>query len=240
MFCALLSLLLDGMMVNAQTTAAPTTAAAATTAGAATTTGAAALPSCTNAGMTDEVRAAYLDKHNNYRSSLAKGNAYNGDKGYAGKATNMQKMNYDCNAEASAIRHANSCSGKLSDPNSRPGLKENIIKINKIYLTQKEAAEKAADRWWKELSMYGVRRDMKFTSEIRHRTERIVTHWSKMAWHDNVRLGCGINKCNNFYFAVCHYGPGGNDVGQHIYNVGETCTNCPGGTTCDATTGLCA
>ncbi|KIH61147.1 SCP-like protein [Ancylostoma duodenale] len=158
MFCALLSLLLDGMMVNAQTTAAPTTAAAATTAGAATTTGAAALPSCTNAGMTDEVRAAYLDKHNNYRSSLAKGNAYNGDKGYAGKATNMQKMNYDCNAEASAIRHANSCSGKLSDPNSRPGLKENIIKINKIYLTQKEAAEKGTRR------LVGKRKD--FISEV--------------------------------------------------------------------------
>ncbi|RCN27873.1 hypothetical protein ANCCAN_26390 [Ancylostoma caninum] len=40
--------------------------------------------------------------------------------------------------------------------------------------------------------MYGVKEDMKFTSAIRRRTAKIVTHWSKMAWQDNVRLGCGI------------------------------------------------
>ncbi|EYC44800.1 hypothetical protein Y032_0449g1663 [Ancylostoma ceylanicum] len=192
-------LLYPDVVVQAQTTAAPaattaapaatTAAPAATTAapsgtttpgGGASTTTAAALPSCTNAGMTDEVRTAYLDKHNNYRSSLAKGLEYNGNHGYAGKGTNIQKMKYDCDAEASAIRHANTCSGELSNPNTRPGLKENIIKINKVYLSQKEAAEKASDRWWKELSMYGVRPDMQFTSAIRHRTEKIVTHWSKV------------------------------------------------------------
>ncbi|RCN44299.1 SCP-like protein [Ancylostoma caninum] len=263
-----LGLLYHGVVIRAQTTAAPaattaapgattatpaattaapggTTAPGGSTAGATTTTGAStttasALPSCTNAGMTDEVRTAYLDKHNNYRSSLAKGLEYNGNHGYAGKGTNIQKMKYDCDAEASAIRHANTCSGELSNPNTRPGLKENIIKIDKVYLSEKEAAEKASDRWWKELSMHGVRPDMLFTSAIRHRTEKVVTHWSKMAWHDNVRLGCGINKCSNFYFAVCHYGPGGNVVDEYIYNVGETCSSCPAGSVCDATTGLCA
>ncbi|KAL6733623.1 hypothetical protein Aduo_004256 [Ancylostoma duodenale] len=158
----ILGLLQHGAMVGAQTTAAPaattaasgattaapsgTTAPGATTTGATSTTGASttatALPSCTNAGMTDEVRMAYLDKHNNYRSSLAKGLEYNGNHGYAGKGTNIQKMKYDCDAETSAIRQANTCSGQLSDLNTRPGLKENIIKIDKVYLSQKEAAEK--------------------------------------------------------------------------------------------------
>ncbi|PIO66925.1 hypothetical protein TELCIR_11346, partial [Teladorsagia circumcincta] len=63
-------------------------------------------------------------------------------------------------------------------------------------------------RWWRELPLYGVNIEMRFTSEVRHRQDRIVTHFTKMAWHDNVRLGCGHHRCDGFIFAVCHYGPG--------------------------------
>ncbi|PIO57752.1 hypothetical protein TELCIR_20828, partial [Teladorsagia circumcincta] len=78
---------------------------------------------------------------------------------------------YDCTAETSALRHAKTCSGELSERSSRPGLKENIVKLYKNYLNNTDVG--------------------------RH-----------MAWHNNVRLGCGHYRCDGFIFAVCHYGPG--------------------------------
>ncbi|KIH46915.1 hypothetical protein ANCDUO_23030 [Ancylostoma duodenale] len=60
-----------------------------------------------------------------------------------------------------------------------------------------------------------------------------------MAWHNNVRLGCGIARCTKFSFVVCHYRPGGNNIGENFYTVGAPCSMCPGGTTCNNSTMLC-
>ncbi|EYC05766.1 hypothetical protein Y032_0080g1347 [Ancylostoma ceylanicum] len=206
------------------------------------TTSAPATNTCpSNAGVSESLRQTYLKKHNDLRSSLAKGNGEqkNGAKGPAPPASNMEKMKYDCSVEASALKHAKTCDGELSPESSRPGLKENIIKINDMSLNENAAASKAMDKWWEELAKSGVGQDMKFTDAIRHRTTNIVTHWSKMAWHNNNKLGCALQRCSGFYFAVCQYGPGGNDVGGYIYNVAAVCSACPAGTTCDSATALC-
>ncbi|KIH46914.1 hypothetical protein ANCDUO_23029 [Ancylostoma duodenale] len=113
-----------------------------------------------------------------------------------------QLRKYDCYAESTALAHARTCSGKLSNPDTRPGLKENFIEIYKTYMNLPQTA--------------------------RH-----------MAWHNNVRLGCGIARCPSFYFVVCHYAPGGNYIGQPFYTVGSPCSMCPGGTTCNNSTVLC-
>uniref|UniRef100_A0A7I5E758 SCP domain-containing protein n=1 Tax=Haemonchus contortus TaxID=6289 RepID=A0A7I5E758_HAECO len=194
-----------------------------------------------NTGMTDTLRNAYLNKHNELRSSIARGTGAqrNGPIGPAPPASNMEEMVYDCAVEASAIRHAQTCDGELSSEGSRPGLKENIQKIDDLSLDYSAAAEQAMTIWWSELARSGIRSDMLFDYPTRHRTTNIVTHWSKMAWHDNVRLGCAIQRCKSFYFAVCQYGPGGNVVGDYIYNVAAVCSTCPFGTFCNATTALC-
>ncbi|EPB78592.1 SCP-like protein [Ancylostoma ceylanicum] len=143
-----------------------------------------------------------------HRSKLAKGEEFNGNFGFAPQAANMQKMKYDCFAESTALMHARTCSGKLSNPDTRPGLKENFIEIYKTYLNLPQTARHASQRWWKELSMYGVNRNMLFTAEMRRATTRIVRHFGKMAWHSNIGLGCGIARCAKFSFVVCHYRPG--------------------------------
>ncbi|KAK6053866.1 hypothetical protein COOONC_08631 [Cooperia oncophora] len=61
-----------------------------------------------------------------------------------------------------------------------------------------------------------------------------------MAWHSSVRLGCAIQRCPQFYVVVCQYGPGGNVIGEAIYDVGPTCSRCPTGTSCEQATGLCS
>ncbi|KHJ88993.1 SCP-like protein, partial [Oesophagostomum dentatum] len=62
-----------------------------------------------NSGMTDSVRDTFLTLHNNYRSSVARGLEPDALGGYAPKASKMLKMVYDCNVEASAMRHALKC-----------------------------------------------------------------------------------------------------------------------------------
>ncbi|KAK6010524.1 SCP-like protein [Ostertagia ostertagi] len=139
----------------------------------------------------------------------------------------MEAMVYDCTLEASAIRHARTCDGELSLPESRPGTRENIQTINNLNLDENAAADQAMTIWWSELARSGIRSDMLFDSATRYRTTNIVTHWSKMAWHDNVRLGCAIQRCR------------GNDVGEYIYNVAAVCSACPSGTICNDATALC-
>ncbi|RCN38523.1 hypothetical protein ANCCAN_15554, partial [Ancylostoma caninum] len=98
------------------------------------------VPPCGNNGMNPSARKAFLLTHNRLRSRLANGNAMNGDIGMAPQAANMLKMKYDCNAEASAMAAALTCSGQLSPPETRPGYKENFIKIHKTYLNLPQTA----------------------------------------------------------------------------------------------------
>ncbi|EYC05762.1 hypothetical protein Y032_0080g1347 [Ancylostoma ceylanicum] len=80
------------------------------------------------------------------RSSLASGHEPNKDGSMAPPATNMEKMVYDCSVEASAQRSANTCTGQLSDPSTRPGLKENPNNIYDMSLSPEEAAEQVSER----------------------------------------------------------------------------------------------
>ncbi|RCN25518.1 hypothetical protein ANCCAN_28769 [Ancylostoma caninum] len=67
---------------------------------------------------------------------------------------------------------------------------------------------------------------MIFSQAVRSRRTGIVTKFTKMAWWNNVDLGCAVRNCNSFYFTSCMYGPGGNDVGSNIYTIGAVCSGC--------------
>ncbi|XGW01865.1 hypothetical protein V3C99_014170, partial [Haemonchus contortus] len=62
-----------------------------------------------NNGMSDEVRNAFLNKHNAYRTLVAKGQAQNGIGGNAPKAARMLKMTYDCAIEENTMNFAKKC-----------------------------------------------------------------------------------------------------------------------------------
>ncbi|EPB69801.1 SCP-like protein [Ancylostoma ceylanicum] len=140
-----------------------------------------------------------------FRSTVAKGKGYNGIINYTPTAANILKMTYDCTLEAAAIAHAKKCSGNKSKPVTRPGVGENIIEINKMYLTMPEVARQATLRWWRELSMYGVNAQMFFDSAIQQKNT--VNHFTQMIWHSSKGLGCGIHNCGKFFFVVCQYTP---------------------------------
>ncbi|PIO72333.1 SCP-like protein [Teladorsagia circumcincta] len=139
----------------------------------------------------------------------------------------MYFQRYTCEAESFAQSHANSCDETVQVANERPGYKENVYSYGGTGGLP-EAAEEAMNSWWGQLANSGIPSDMQFTQAIRSRTSQVVTRWTKMAWWNNVQLGCAIRQCNNFKLVVCMYSPGGNDVGRPIYNIGAPCSACAG------------
>ncbi|KAK6021780.1 hypothetical protein OSTOST_12542 [Ostertagia ostertagi] len=121
----------------------------------------------------------------------------------------MQKMNYDCTAETSALRHAKTCSGELSERSSRPGLKENIIKLYKNYLNDTDVG-----------LPYGGGNCLCMESMLKC---------------DSPQKFAESSVKNMFK----HFGPSGNRIGENIYGRGNTCAKCPGNSTCNDSTGLC-
>ncbi|KAL6733938.1 hypothetical protein Aduo_004533 [Ancylostoma duodenale] len=188
--------------------------------------------------MTDRTRTAFLNAHNKYRSTVAEGKGYNGNIGFTPPAANMLRMTYDCNLEAGAIVYAQTCCRKESNPRTRPGIGENIIEINKMYLSMPQVARLATELWWRELSMYGVNANMYFDFWIQ--VKKKVTRLTQMIWHNSDRVGCGINNCSGkFFLVVCRYTPAGNILDNFIYLIGQPCGACPRGTNCDPQTSLC-
>ncbi|XGW11702.1 hypothetical protein V3C99_012855 [Haemonchus contortus] len=183
---------------------------------------------CDSRQLDQSVRQRLFEKHNLLRGSLARGQTEaNGNYGIAPPAANMYRMRYSCDAESYAQQHANTCNEVVLPPDARPGYKENIYSFRGTG-GQADAAEAATNDWWSQLARHGMRTDMLFTSDVRHRQTEIVTKWAKMAWWNNLLVGCAINQCNGFMFVVCMYRPGGNNIGERVYNVGAVCSQCSG------------
>nr|AAD31839.1 ancylostoma-secreted protein 1 precursor [Ancylostoma caninum] len=193
-----------------------------------------------NTGMTDSVRDTFLSVHNEFRSSVARGLEPDALGGNAPKAAKMLKMVYDCEVEASAIRHGNKCVYQHSHGEDRPGLGENIYKTSVLKFDKNKAAKQASQLWWNELKEYGVGPSNVLTTALWNRPNMQIGHYTQMAWDTTYKLGCAVVFCNDFTFGVCQYGPGGNYMGHVIYTMGQPCSQCSPGATCSVTEGLCS
>ncbi|KAK6047189.1 SCP-like protein [Cooperia oncophora] len=195
-----------------------------------------------NSGMTDSVRQKFLDLHNGYRSSLARGLESDALGGNAPKASKMLKMVYDCSVEASALQHASKCVYQHSTNAERPGLGENIYMTSALNFDKVKAAAQSSQLWWDELKQYGVGQSNNLTLALWNRPNTQIGHYTQMAWETSYRLGCAVVHCSTFTFGVCQYGPAGNYLNRLIYTIGEPCTSdagCPGSYTCNVAEGLC-
>ncbi|PIO77608.1 SCP-like protein [Teladorsagia circumcincta] len=195
-----------------------------------------------NANMTDATRQKFLDMHNYFRSRVANGLEPDALGGNAPKASEMLKMVYDCDVEASAIRHSQKCVYEHSSPNDRPGLRENLYSTSVLDVERVTVAAVASQIWWDELKRYGIGPENRLTEALMNRPRMEIAHYTQMAWDRTYRLGCSVQHCSTFTYAVCHYAPAGNFVNQLIYAIGDPCTDddqCPGSYTCSPSEGLC-
>ncbi|PIO77607.1 SCP-like protein [Teladorsagia circumcincta] len=193
-----------------------------------------------NANMTDATRQKFLDTHNYLRSRLANGLEPDALGGNAPKASKMLKMVYDCSVEASAIKHSKKCVYEHSASADRVGLGENLYMTTMLNADRVSSAAESSQLWWDELKEYGVGPANNLTQELWDRPNMAIGHYTQMAWDRTYRLGCSIQHCPTFTYAVCQYGPPGNYMNQLIYTTGEPCTSdagCPGAYTCSVSEG---
>ncbi|XP_053393919.1 cysteine-rich secretory protein LCCL domain-containing 2-like isoform X2 [Mercenaria mercenaria] len=122
----------------------------------------------------------------------------------------------------------------------RDGLGENLAYFwtNGPGLSTLEIIIKSCQNWWKEVN------DWHWSTDCGQ-----ACHYTQMIWGSTERIGCALSKCsslrtdsgrsfNNSDFFVCFYDPPGNFVGKYPYTLGEQCTKCDYGDTCNG--GLCS
>ncbi|PIC34970.1 hypothetical protein B9Z55_014471 [Caenorhabditis nigoni] len=180
-----------------------------------------------------------VDLHNSFRSEIATG-TYSVNETTKPTCSNMRKMSWDATLATSAQTYANTC----------PTTHSNLAGTGENFYMRTTSANiggldvyggSAAMAWQQEFQKFGWATnyfDMNlFNTGVGNATQ--------MAWAKTSLVGCGVKNCGkdasgmNRVSVVCHYKPLGNYLDQMIYVSGFTCSQCPTGTACDQTTGLC-
>ncbi|PIO73811.1 SCP-like protein [Teladorsagia circumcincta] len=196
-------------------------------------------------GMTDEVRQKFLDKHNEYRSLVAKGEAKNGLGGFTPKAARMPKLSYDCDAEVNAMSWIKNCKYEAAPWDDLYGANglygENIWMSPDNKMDKISAADASISSWFSALEKFSAGQDNTFT-----RADYFsgAGNYTQIVWQSTLKLGCGAVSCDSMTLVACHYTWAGNFVGGKIYETGEPCkTNADcmcTGCTCLVDEALCA
>jgi len=195
--------------------------------------------------LSEESKAAILDKHNELRRRVAKGEETGGINPPQPQAANMRKLVWSDELEAIAQRWSDQCT--FGHDSSRNTLDGTYVGQNAYYsatsLQQSEAEAQAAttgaaDAWYDEVTNPGF--DSQSINPFVFSYG--AGHYTQVVWADTEELGCGmVHYTESPWYktlVVCNYGQGGNWQGGEMYQLGAACSACPAGYTCDD--GLCA
>uniref|UniRef100_A0A7I4YS58 SCP-like protein n=1 Tax=Haemonchus contortus TaxID=6289 RepID=A0A7I4YS58_HAECO len=171
-------------------------------------------------GMSDEVRKAFVDKHNEYRTLVAKGKAKNKLGGNAPPAARMLKMSYDCAIEENMMDYAKQCKFAHNSYKDRNGWGQNLYMTSGRNVNKTRAAENSVSAWFSELEHKGVPKENRLTMEVFNRG---VGHYSQVVWQWSKKVGCAVVWCKDMTLVGCEYAQAGNYLGSLIYEIGEPC-----------------
>lgn len=186
--------------------------------------------------MTDAVRMKFLDMHNFYRSQVALGRAADrlATGGKAPKASKMQKLEYSCRLEKSAMDYANYCTFVHS---YLPDIGENLYRFSIPNFDKLKLASMATEEWFEELEDNGIGDENILTSQLFSSAR--IGHYTQMVWQNTKQLGCAVQHCHDMTFVVCHYSNQGNIFDERIYAKGKPCSQCDRDESCNPDEGLC-
>uniref|UniRef100_W6NGG4 SCP extracellular domain containing protein n=1 Tax=Haemonchus contortus TaxID=6289 RepID=W6NGG4_HAECO len=125
-------------------------------------------------GMTDDVRDVFLNKHNEYRSQVARGLAKDRLGGTAPTAGKMARMSYDCKLEETMMKWLNKCIFR----DSKSGNGENIWLSTDTRLNNTHAATMSTKIWFSELETKGIGKENILTEQVFNRG---VGHYTQVA-----------------------------------------------------------
>jgi len=193
-------------------------------------------------GLSEEAKQLILDRHNELRSYVALGLEANGDQP---SASNMKKLVWNDEIAAIAQRWADQCNfGHDSERSKIDGTRvgQNVFigstSDERSYESVMEEIDGGVDSWYNEVKDPGFNSGnidpFVFSSG--------TGHYTQVVWADTEELGCGmVYYDDNGWFArlvVCNYAIGGNMIGGSMYELGDACSKCREGTSCED--GLCA
>jgi len=189
-------------------------------------------------GIDQATKDKILEKHNQLRQKVASGGEANQP-----SAANMRKFVWDDELETIAQRWTGQC--EFGHDKVRNLCDGTYVGQNAwMYQSTEDdpvGLETAAQSWYDEVTTPGFD-----SADINPFVFGEWGHYSQVVWAETDRIGCGYvyYETEDGWFTqnvVCNYAEGGNMVGGVMYETGAGCSNCPAGTSCDATfDALCA
>ncbi|EYC10847.1 hypothetical protein Y032_0053g2323 [Ancylostoma ceylanicum] len=144
---------------------------------------------------------------------------------------------YSCRLELLARRDARKCA-ETSPPRTGYAIytEDNYSLVPKRDAKDYLAAlEKAIKTWWQKVKT--IRPYGPIVALRGYSRDKPTQKFIKMVWARTEEIGCSVNDCGSNYAVVCHYKPGGNRIGEPMYERGAPCGHCPWN--CNAHEGLC-
>jgi len=180
-----------------------------------------------------------VDRHNELRQKVASGMETNGDQP---GASDMLKMTWNEELAAVAQRWADQCTfGHDDDRNKCDGtyVGQNAYSSwnsqESTWEGLMDTMGDAVQAWYDEVIDPGFPN----TDISPFVFSYGAGHYTQVVWAESAEVGCGMTYYDDDgWFAtliVCNYAVGGNMVGGNMYTVGAGCSECPAGTSCDAT-----
>ncbi|RUS88758.1 hypothetical protein EGW08_003475 [Elysia chlorotica] len=162
-------------------------------------------------GFSHDEKMAMLWRHNDLRSTR--------------QASDMMYMEWDERLAESAQKWAEECDFQHSaNRENLAGFK--FVGENLYAGTHKFDPAVVVQLWYDEVQFYDYKT---------RKCKGVCGHYTQVVWATSQAVGCGVKYCPvlkrfrgiSGYHVACHYGPGGNYVGERPYNLGESCSKCP-------------
>jgi len=189
-------------------------------------------------GMTEAGKVAILEKHNELRRRVAKG-----EESGQPAAADMRELVWDDELEAIAQRWADQCtfehdSVRTMLDGTRVG--QNLYQSFSSAETNQDGLDAAIDatvqNWYDEVGDFDSGNIDPFVSASGPATG----HYTQVVWAETDKLGCAnvyFNEASQPSFpytnlVVCNYAVAGNLISGSMYSQGAACSSCPSSTTC--------
>jgi len=213
-------------------------------------------------GFSEAGKELIVRRHNELRQKVAAGLETQGNQP---SASNMRKLVWNDELAETAQRFTNQCIGghdkvrNMCDGtsvgqnyawksewkwNGKWNGKEWEWKGEDSDLMPEKEIEKRlpgmVDMWYSEVKDFKAASASKFDNAA----FKTSGHYTQVVWAETYAVGCGLITTKQrkppMFFAfeitlICNYATSGNYPGQPVYKVGDGCSACPAGTSCDST-----
>ncbi|KAH9520665.1 Peptidase inhibitor 15 [Dermatophagoides farinae] len=185
-------------------------------------------------GLDKKQRQLILDIHNYYRNLIASGNE--STLGFP-SAANMLTLEWDDELAYVAQKHANQCRFEHDCYDCRRTERYPVVGQNLyIYRTTRSKADpdwrKVIREWYEEIKIAPPQ--VAFSFDL---FQLNIGHFTQIAWAETNRIGCGFSTYLDYenrgsifktvQLYTCNYAPGGNYLGEKMYENGTPLSKCP-------------